>query len=197
MKIMLIYPGISRIGFNSFKKDNFLHHGLASIASYLTNKGHVVEFVDLRQLNGWDEFKKIIKKTDAQVIGITSTTIHFGYAIKCAHLIKKIRPDIKIISGGVHTTICPEDALRIKYFDYVITRLVVLGAVYLTTLCVLPEVLISKLAVPFYLGGTTLMIVVQVSMDFMTQVHSHLIAHQYEGLIKKAQLAKSKKGRRF
>lgn len=84
-----------------------------------------------------------------------------------------------------------------EYFDYVITRLVVLGAFYLTSLCVLPEILIAKLAVPFYLGGTTLMIVVQVSMDFMTQVHSHLIAHQYEGLIKKAQLAKSKKGRRF
>lgn len=69
--------------------------------------------------------------------------------------------------------------------DYVITRLTVLGAVYLVGLCILPEVLISKLAVPFVLGGTTLLIVVQVTMDFVGQLQSHLIAYQYESLIKK------------
>ena len=71
------------------------------------------------------------------------------------------------------------------YLDYVITRLTVLGAAYLTALCILPEVLISKLSVPFVLGGTTLLIVVQVTMDFVGQLQSHLIAYQYEGLIKK------------
>ena len=75
------------------------------------------------------------------------------------------------------------------YLDYVITRLTVLGAAYLTALCILPEVLISKLSVPFVLGGTTLLIVVQVTMDFVGQLQSHLIAYQYEGLIKKAALA--------
>ena len=80
-----------------------------------------------------------------------------------------------------------------EYLDYVITRLTVLGATYLTLLCILPEILISKLSVPFILGGTTLLIVVQVSMDFVTQVQSHLIAHQYESLIKKAALAGKKK----
>lgn len=75
------------------------------------------------------------------------------------------------------------------YLDYVITRLTVLGATYLTALCILPEVLISKLSVPFVLGGTTLLIVVQVTMDFVGQLQSHLIAYQYEGLIKKAALA--------
>ena len=64
---------------------------------------------------------------------------------------------------------------------------------YLTALCILPEVLISKLSVPFVLGGTTLLIVVQVTMDFMTQVQSHLIAYQYEGLIKKAALIHNKR----
>ena len=81
------------------------------------------------------------------------------------------------------------------YLDYVITRLTVLGAVYLVGLCILPEVLISKLAVPFVLGGTTLLIVVQVTMDFVGQLQSHLIAYQYEGLIKKAALANRGKRR--
>ncbi|MFV0627555.1 MAG: preprotein translocase subunit SecY [Alphaproteobacteria bacterium] len=80
-----------------------------------------------------------------------------------------------------------------EYLDYVITRLTVLGATYLTLLCIMPEILISKLSVPFILGGTTLLIVVQVSMDFVTQVQSHLLAHQYESLIKKAALAGKKK----
>ncbi|MBS7094692.1 MAG: preprotein translocase subunit SecY [Azospirillum sp.] len=81
------------------------------------------------------------------------------------------------------------------YLDYVITRLTVLGAAYLTALCILPEVLISKLSVPFVLGGTTLLIVVQVTMDFVGHLQSHLIAYQYEGLIKKAALANRGKRR--
>lgn len=82
-----------------------------------------------------------------------------------------------------------------EYLDYVITRLTVLGAFYLTTLCILPEILISRLAVPFILGGTTLLIVVQVTMDFVGQVQTHLIAYQYEGLLKKAALV-NKKGKK-
>lgn len=75
-----------------------------------------------------------------------------------------------------------------EYLDYVITRLTVLGAFYLTALCVLPEFLIATVGVPFVLGGTTLLIVVSVIMDTVSQIQSHLIAHQYEGLIKKAKL---------
>lgn len=82
-----------------------------------------------------------------------------------------------------------------EYLDYVITRLTVLGATYLTVLCILPEILVSKLSVPFVLGGTTLLIVVQVTMDFVNQVQSHLIAHQYEGLIRKSALVGKKKKR--
>ncbi|MBF0324078.1 preprotein translocase subunit SecY [Magnetospirillum moscoviense] len=74
------------------------------------------------------------------------------------------------------------------YLDYVLTRLTVLGAAYLTALSVLPELLIAKWSVPFYFGGTSLLIVVSVTMDTVAQVQSHLLAHQYEGLIKKARL---------
>ena len=82
-----------------------------------------------------------------------------------------------------------------EYLDYVITRLTVLGAFYLVALCILPEILISELSVPFVLGGTTLLIVVQVTMDFVGQLQSHLIAYQYEGLIKKAALVNKGKRR--
>ena len=74
------------------------------------------------------------------------------------------------------------------YLDYVLTRLTVLGAAYLTALSVLPELLISHWSVPFYFGGTSLLIVVTVTMDTVAQIQSHLLAHQYEGLIKKARL---------
>lgn len=75
-----------------------------------------------------------------------------------------------------------------EYFDYVLTRLTVVGAAYLTIVALLPEILRTRFAVPFYFGGTSLLIVVVVSMDFVSQVQSHLLAHQYEGLIRKSRL---------
>jgi preprotein translocase subunit SecY len=79
------------------------------------------------------------------------------------------------------------------YLDYVLTRLTVVGAAYLAVVCVLPEILISQYSVPFYFGGTSLLIVVSVTMDTVAQVHSHLLAHQYEGLVKKAKLRGTRK----
>ena len=67
-------------------------------------------------------------------------------------------------------------------------QLKVLGAAYLCVVCALPEILIANYAIPFYFGGTSLLIVVSVTMDTVAQIHSHLLAHQYEGLIKKAKL---------
>ena len=74
------------------------------------------------------------------------------------------------------------------YIDDIMTRLTAAGAVYITAVCLLPEFLILKLNVPFYFGGTSLLIIVVVVMDFMAQVQSHLMSHQYEGLMKKANL---------
>ncbi len=74
------------------------------------------------------------------------------------------------------------------YLDYILTRLTVVGAAYLAAVCILPEILISEYSVPFYFGGTSLLIVVSVTMDTVAQIHSHLLAHQYEGLIRKAKL---------
>ena len=89
--------------------------------------------------------------------------------------------------GGFLPGIRPGDKTA-EYIDYVLTRITVVGAIYLAAVCVLPELLISYAAVPFYFGGTSLLIAVSVTMDTVAQVQSHLLAHQYEGLIKKAKL---------
>ncbi|GIK48172.1 MAG: preprotein translocase subunit SecY [Hyphomonadaceae bacterium] len=75
-----------------------------------------------------------------------------------------------------------------EYLDYVLTRLTVIGAAYITAVCLLPEILISAYAVPFYLGGTSILIVISVTLDTVAQIQSHLVAHQYEGLIKRSKL---------
>jgi len=75
-----------------------------------------------------------------------------------------------------------------EYIDHVLSRLTVVGAAYLTFVCLLPEILISQYSIPFFFGGTSLLIVVNVTMDTVAQVQSHLLAHQYEGLIKKSKL---------
>ncbi|HEX8307293.1 MAG TPA: preprotein translocase subunit SecY [Allosphingosinicella sp.] len=75
-----------------------------------------------------------------------------------------------------------------EYLDYVLTRITVIGAAYLTLICLLPEFVIARMGIGFYLGGTSLLIVVNVTMDTVTQIQSHLIAHQYGDLIKKAKL---------
>jgi len=75
-----------------------------------------------------------------------------------------------------------------EYLDYVLTRITVIGAAYLTLICLVPEFVIARMGIGFYLGGTSLLIVVNVTMDTVTQIQSHLIAHQYGDLIKKAKL---------
>jgi len=94
--------------------------------------------------------------------------------------------------GGFIPGIRPGKATE-NYFDYLISRVTVIGAAYLVLICLIPEILFSQAGVPFYLGGTSLLIVVNVTMDTVAQIQSHLIAHQYGDLIKKAKLKTSRK----
>ena len=89
--------------------------------------------------------------------------------------------------GGFVAGIRP-GANTAEYFDRVLTRLTAVGALYLCIVCLIPELLSSNYGVPFYFGGTSLLIIVTVTMDTVAQVQSHLFQHQYEGLIKKARL---------
>ncbi len=98
--------------------------------------------------------------------------------------------------GGFLPGIRPGDKTA-EYIDYVLTRITVIGALYLAFVCVLPEILTTKAGIPLYFGGTSLLIAVSVTMDTVSQIQSHLIAQQYEGLIKKAKLkGATSKGRR-
>ena len=80
-----------------------------------------------------------------------------------------------------------------EYLEFVVNRVLVIGSIYLVAVCLLPEILRNELAVPFYFGGTSVLIVVSVTMDTISQVQSHLLAHQYEGLIEKSQLRGKKR----
>ncbi|MDE1158909.1 MAG: preprotein translocase subunit SecY [Neorhizobium sp.] len=82
-----------------------------------------------------------------------------------------------------------------EYIDYVLTRITVIGAIYLVFVCILPEFLVARTGVPLALGGTSLLIVVSVTLDTVAQIQGHLIAQQYEGLIKKSKLRGGKRGR--
>ncbi|PZQ45204.1 MAG: preprotein translocase subunit SecY [Micavibrio aeruginosavorus] len=104
-----------------------------------------------------------------------------------AEMLRKYGGFVPGIRPGKHTA---------DYLDYVLTRITLLGALYLVFICLLPEIMISHYNIPFYFGGTSLLIAVSVTMDTVAQVHSHLIAHQYEGLIKKAKLKGTRDGRR-
>jgi preprotein translocase subunit SecY len=75
-----------------------------------------------------------------------------------------------------------------EYLSYVVNRVLVVGAAYLALVCILPEILRHQFAIPFYFGGTSVLIVVSVTMDTINQVQSHMLAHQYEGLIERSQL---------
>ena len=80
------------------------------------------------------------------------------------------------------------------YLEYVVNRVLVLGSAYLAFVCLLPEIIRNELGIPFYFGGTSVLIVVSVTMDTINQIQSHLLAHQYEGLIEKSQLRGKKRG---
>jgi preprotein translocase subunit SecY len=96
-----------------------------------------------------------------------------------AENLKKYGGFIPGIRPGVRTS---------EYLDYVLTRITVIGAAYLTVICLLPEFLTSKVGIAASFGGTSLLIIVNVTMDTVAQIQSHLLAHQYEGLIKKSKL---------
>ena len=81
-----------------------------------------------------------------------------------------------------------------EYLEYVVNRLLVLGSSYLALVCLIPEIVRGNLAITAYFGGTSILIIVSVGMDFVQQVQSHLLAHQYEGLIEKSQLRGKKRG---
>ncbi len=151
----------------------------------------LANFTDIQQKGGWladlvdalGHGKPLFMVCYAALIAFFSffyTAVVFN-PVETAENLRKYGGFVPGIRPGVNTA---------EYFDYVLTRLTVLGALYLVGICLLPEFLMSKGKVPFYLGGTSLLIVVSVTIDTISRIQAHLISHQYEGLIKKSKLHK-------
>jgi len=127
------------------------------------------------------------------VFGVLIVFFTYFYTANVAFKSDDVADNLKR-QGGFIPGIRPGQK-TIEFLDYVVTRILVVGSAYLTAVCLLPEVLIAKLSVPFYFGGTSLLIVVSVTMDTITQIQSHMLAHQYEGLIEKSRLRGKGRGK--
>ncbi len=125
MKIALIFPGITSVGFDSFGKvweseNNFLPHGLALIAACCKEAGHEAEALDLRRLKSWEDFKVRVAASGARVFGLSSMSVDYDVACECARVIREVRPDAKIVIGGVHATVATQEAEGNPRFDHII-----------------------------------------------------------------------------
>lgn len=149
----------------------------------------LASFTDVQQQGGWmSDFVAMLghgKPLYMVCYALLITFFAFFYTavvfnpVETADNLKKYGGFVPGIRPGKNTA---------DYFDYVLSRLTVIGAAYLVAICLMPEFLMSQGNVPFYLGGTSLLIVVSVTIDTVSRIQSHLIAHQYEGLIKKSKL---------
>ncbi|MBI5148599.1 B12-binding domain-containing radical SAM protein [Candidatus Pacearchaeota archaeon] len=129
MKICLVHTGIGRSGFGIFcsregdiLENCMMNHGLALISAYAKKHGFKdINLIDLRTLNGWDDFKRKLLELKPMVIGLGGVSVDFGVTLKCAELVKWYNKECIVIVGGPHASIMPEDALKNGNIDYVIT----------------------------------------------------------------------------
>ena len=125
MKAILIFPGITIPGFNSFGSyrsvdANYIAHGLASISAYAKTNGHEIDLIDLRKLKNWNHFEKIIQAKNPNIAGIGFMSVDYEPAIQAANIIKRLNKKTKIIVGGVHPTIATEEIKRDENIDFII-----------------------------------------------------------------------------
>lgn len=125
MKATLIFPGIILTGWNTFGKvpyseANFVSYGIAYISAYAKKQGHLVDLIDLRKLNGWDDFEWEVKKRSPGVFGISSTSLDWPVTLEAIKRIKSIHNDSVIVLGGVHATTATKEAKEIETIDYII-----------------------------------------------------------------------------
>ena len=124
MKITLIYPALAQVGFMSFGRGtpttNLMSLGLAYIgASIKKNTEHKVDLIDLRKMNGWDDFTRELNSRGSDIVGIYTNTVNFEYAMKCAEIAHK--GGKVVIAGGPHATLAPQELLDTGHVDHIIT----------------------------------------------------------------------------
>ena len=123
MKITLVHAGISGCGFNSFGSGNegsWISHGLCSISSSIKKKGFEVDLIDLRRLNGWPGFQAEITERNPDVVGLSMMSVDFDYVMKCVDLIEKTGSGIKIVVGGPHPSLRPDEVAANTGIDYIV-----------------------------------------------------------------------------
>ena len=124
MKVILLFPGISGVGFNSYgtgMEQSWVSHGLCNISSYAKKEGYSVELVDLRVLKSWEHFEQVIVEKSPDVVGVTMMSVDFNPAIEAVKITKKVSPKTVTVVGGPHPTIVPEDVEAVKEIDFIIT----------------------------------------------------------------------------
>ena len=120
-KILFIYVGITESGFNNPKgnEGTWINHGICLISAVLKKEGYSVDLIDLRRLKGWDDLKKIVRVKDFDIVGITMMSVDYNPGIRCINIIKEIKPDVKIMVGGPHASIMPQELAVNENIDYV------------------------------------------------------------------------------
>ncbi|MFA6610392.1 MAG: radical SAM protein, partial [Candidatus Omnitrophota bacterium] len=123
MKVLLIFGGIAESGFNKTGKRLrlvWINHGLASLAASAKLAGHDVSFLDLRQLSSWEEFKGEVSKISPDVAGLTMMSVDYEPVMKAVSLIKEVDPDIKVVVGGPHPSLVPEEIEKESLVDHIV-----------------------------------------------------------------------------
>src|SRR3989338_7087785 len=123
MRIALIYPSIYDSGFNAEKRDilfNHIHPGLCYLSAVCKSEGfNDITLIDLRALCDWDEFKKKVQEANPEVAGVTLMSPDYPYALRCIDIIKEADPRIKVVVGGYHPTIMPEEMIKNAKVDHI------------------------------------------------------------------------------
>lgn len=123
MKISLLFPGVSETGFKKTElppEYGWINHGLCSLSASAKKENHTVDLIDLRDLSGWDELKKKIFSAKPDVIGITIMSVDLDPALKSAEIIKSVDKNIKIVVGGPHPSIMPQEIAASEFIDHII-----------------------------------------------------------------------------
>jgi radical SAM superfamily enzyme YgiQ (UPF0313 family) len=122
MKVTFIYAGIGGCGFNSYRSNeaSWINHGLAILASVMKQKGYAVDLIDLRRLTGWQHFRQIVKNGIGEIAAITMMSVDYDHSTKAAKIIKEFKPETKIIVGGPHPSICPEELEDLEFIDCIV-----------------------------------------------------------------------------
>jgi radical SAM superfamily enzyme YgiQ (UPF0313 family) len=120
-KITLIYAGITESGFRNTggNEGSWINHGLCLISAALKRAGFIVTLIDLRRLTGWAEFEKVVQDSDIDIAGITMMSVDYNPVMQCVDIIKRFKPDTKVIVGGPHASIAPQELLRNERIDHI------------------------------------------------------------------------------